>query len=195
MTDTTAIVQQDSPYYQYTSCQDLCRSASTSLHRRHLGQESPDIPNSRHWYAFTNNKKHRRVDLINLNAPVLLPSKAKRISIPLLPFASSTDRARSRSCFFDLSASGSFGTTTSPLNSNRMKASMKVRSNTPSSDAVLFRIRVEGTEDPSSRDEFDQNIPDHLPSSPLCPRHYKHPSGGIGDCMMHRRNRKEDMSS
>ena len=72
---------------------------------------------------------------------------------------------------------------------------MDVRSSTASSDSVWFRVRVEGSEDLSSRDELDQNIPDHLPWSPLCPRHHKHISGGMGDCMMHGRHGKEDMSA
>ena len=195
MTEITAIVQQDSPYYQYTSCQDLYESAGSSLGSHHLGQEPLDIHNSRQWYTLINNKKHRRVDPTNLNAPVFLPFKAITISIPRLPFASSTDKSRSQSNFFDLNAPGSFGTTTSQLNSKRIKASTKVRSSTLSSGSAWFRVKVEGSEDPSSRDEFDQNIPDHLPSSPLCPRHYKHPSGGTGDCMMHRRNGKKEMNA
>ena len=192
-TDFTAIVHQESPYYRYTSCQDLCESTgSSSLGRHHLGQKPLDIPSSRQWYTLTNNRKHRYVDPINLNAPVFLPSKAIRISIPHRSFASPTDKGRSQSNFFDFSAPSS--TKISQLNSKRIKASTKVRSSTPSSDSVWFRVRVEDSEDPSSRDEFDQNIPDHLPSSPLCPRHYKHPSGGTGDCMMHRRNKKKDVS-
>ncbi len=34
----------------------------------------------------------------------------------------------------------------------------------------------------------DMNVPEHLPSSPLCPRHEKHKSGGKGVCWMHGRN-------
>ena len=63
-----------------------------------------------------------------------------------------------------------------------------------SSDWVLFRVRVKSSEDPSSTDEFDHNTLDHLPSSPLCPMHYKHMSGGTGHCVMHGRNKKRDES-
>jgi hypothetical protein len=34
----------------------------------------------------------------------------------------------------------------------------------------------------------DLNVPEHLPSSPLCPRHRKHKSGGRGVCWMHGKN-------
>ncbi|KAF7508819.1 hypothetical protein GJ744_008696 [Endocarpon pusillum] len=36
---------------------------------------------------------------------------------------------------------------------------------------------------------IDMNVPEHLPSSPLCPRHEKHKSGGKGVCWMHGRSR------
>lgn len=36
----------------------------------------------------------------------------------------------------------------------------------------------------------DVNVPEHLPSSPLCPRHWKHRSGGMAVCWMHGRNRE-----
>lgn len=34
----------------------------------------------------------------------------------------------------------------------------------------------------------DSNVPEHLPNSPLCPRHWKHKSGGKGICWMHGSN-------
>ena len=104
-------------------------------------------------------------------------------------------RSANSSYEIDLSAPGSLGSPPPQLKTQRAKTSVDVRSSTSSSGPVWFRLRVEGIEDPSSRDEFDQNIPDHLPSSPLCPRHHKHPSGGTEDCIMHGRNRKEDMSA
>ena len=76
----------------------------------------------------------------------------------------------------------------------QIKASINRQSSTASSDSVWFRVTVEGSEDLSPTDEFDQNTPDHLPTSPLCPMHHKHTSGGTGDCMMHRGNGKRDMS-
>ena len=77
----------------------------------------------------------------------------------------------------------------------RTKASINIRSSTALSDSVWFRVRVEGSEDLSSTDMVDQNTPDHLPSSPLCPRHSKHTSGGMGDCIMHRSSKKRDVST
>ncbi len=50
---------------------------------------------------------------------------------------------------------------------------------------------VYGLEKPAKElatEMVDMNVPDHLPSSPLCPRHEKHKSRGKGVCWMHGRN-------
>lgn len=42
-----------------------------------------------------------------------------------------------------------------------------------------YRVKLQGVDVDA---ETDYNIPEHLPTSPLCPRHPKHPSGG-GECV------------
>jgi hypothetical protein len=42
---------------------------------------------------------------------------------------------------------------------------------------------------PSGRLRFTLSIPDHLPTSPLCPTNPKHPSSGQGICPLHGRRR------
>lgn len=37
--------------------------------------------------------------------------------------------------------------------------------------------------------QFELNTPEHFPSSPLCPKHPKHASGGSGVCVYHGRRR------
>lgn len=37
------------------------------------------------------------------------------------------------------------------------------------------------------KEVVDLNVPEHLPTSPLCPRHRKHKGGGTGACWMHGR--------
>ncbi|KAH9242089.1 hypothetical protein CCHR01_17871 [Colletotrichum chrysophilum] len=37
---------------------------------------------------------------------------------------------------------------------------------------------------------FEFDIPEHLPSSPMCPTNPKHPSGGKGMCVYHGRRRE-----
>lgn len=43
--------------------------------------------------------------------------------------------------------------------------------------------------------EFVLRIPEHLPSSPLCPMHPKHKSGGRGVCVYHGRRRSQHEAS
>jgi hypothetical protein len=37
--------------------------------------------------------------------------------------------------------------------------------------------------------QFELNVPEHLPSSSLCPKHSRHKSGGRGTCVYHGRRR------
>ena len=194
ITSTTVTAQQNDSYNYCSSCQGSCESADGSCGKHHLGQQPLETLHSRERYMPTNSKKYRNIDLGNCNALVFLPSKAFRINVPLLSSTKLTDKEYLRSYFSNLSAPDSLGSPPPQLKTQRTKASVGMRSSTVSSDPAWFRVRVEGSEDPSSKDNFDQNIPDHLPLSPLCPRHYKYTSGGTGDCIMHERNRKKDIN-
>jgi hypothetical protein len=65
-------------------------------------------------------------------------------------------------------------------------------------DADWYRIRADAVLDGDEHDMdieelkamFDWDIPDHLPSSPLCPANPKHISGGTGICVYHGRGTK-----
>jgi hypothetical protein len=58
-----------------------------------------------------------------------------------------------------------------------------------------FRVRMDwilSDDSPDGNDElriFEWDIPEHLPSSPLCPLHPSHPSGGKGICVYHGRRK------
>lgn len=41
--------------------------------------------------------------------------------------------------------------------------------------------------------QFALNIPEHLPSSPLCPKNPKHKSGGKGTCVYHGKRKSKSM--
>jgi parafibromin len=61
-------------------------------------------------------------------------------------------------------------------------AAVNVRGNESKRTAGLMR-------DPNRENEVvDWNVPEHLPSSPLCPRHEKHRGGGREVCWMHGRD-------
>ena len=51
-----------------------------------------------------------------------------------------------------------------------------------------FRVEVDDLVKEDSEDEPDHEIPEHFLTSPLCPRHPKHRSGGTGVCIYHGRN-------
>jgi hypothetical protein len=54
-----------------------------------------------------------------------------------------------------------------------------------------FRVSLV-PETPETYEEFVLHIPDHLPNSPLCPKHPKHKSKGRGRCPAHGRNRTSE---
>ena len=139
------------------------------------------------YYTSTDNKRYPTVNLSEPNAPAFLPSEAARISTPPLPSLGSNGKTHNG--FFDLTApDGQVSPVIRPRLGRKDSKEVLRRSNTDS-DPVWFRVRVEGSEEPEPGEGFDPNVPDHLPSSPLCPRHPKHPSGGTGNCFMHGRNR------
>ena len=45
-------------------------------------------------------------------------------------------------------------------------------------------------EDRGPRREFEFDLPEHLPNSPMCPANEKHKSGGTGICVYHGRNKR-----
>jgi hypothetical protein len=64
--------------------------------------------------------------------------------------------------------------------------------------ADWYRVRADAVLDDDEQDMdneelkalFDWDIPDHLPSSPLCPANPKHASGGNGICIYHGHGKK-----
>jgi hypothetical protein len=48
--------------------------------------------------------------------------------------------------------------------------------------------QVVGLVDPDAEEVVDLSVPEHLPSSPLCPGHWKHRGGGREVCWMHGRD-------
>ncbi|KJZ77949.1 hypothetical protein HIM_02586 [Hirsutella minnesotensis 3608] len=55
-------------------------------------------------------------------------------------------------------------------------------------------LRREPSRDPAPDLEFQFDIPEHLPTSPLCPANSRHKSGGTGVCVYHGRGKPRSMS-
>jgi hypothetical protein len=69
-------------------------------------------------------------------------------------------------------------------------------------DTDWYRVRADVVLEEDEQDmdieelkaRFDWDVPDHLPSSPLCPANPKHPGGGSGICVYHGRGKSNARS-
>ncbi|KAL8965941.1 MAG: hypothetical protein Q9183_003607 [Haloplaca sp. 2 TL-2023] len=180
-------------------------SSSSSVRRVMFGNPPLPSPAIGDMYIGSDSQQYSRVELTDANAPTYLPSEARRIGTPPLP----GDGSKLRGFFFDYNAprsvseqgrSSSSGTPMNlaplPLPPRRSEFSMPTPLRSPGArikrnedDMEWFRVRVGDDEAEEERDRFELNVPEHLPSSPLCPRHPKHKSGGKGVCVYHGRNK------
>lgn len=183
-------------------------SSSSSVLRVKRGKPPVSTPNDECMYTGSDSQKYMRVELTEPNAPTYLPSEARRIGTPPLP----GDGGKLRGFFFDYNAPRSAGeeqaerdkpatrTNTAPFlpRSRNLTVESPRRTSPRSSsprlqrsddDVHWFRVKVALDETEDQRDSFELNVPEHLPSSPLCPRHPKHKSGGKGICVYHGRNK------
>ncbi|KAL8710793.1 MAG: hypothetical protein Q9225_007225 [Loekoesia sp. 1 TL-2023] len=183
-------------------------SSSSSVRRVMLGKSPVTTPNEDSMYIGSDAQQYFRVELTEPNAPTYLPSEARRIGTPPLP----GNGSKLRGFFFDYNAPRSISRQgegpwpSEPMNTaplphrqrdltmphNRAATSPRspgARLQRDDDDNDWFRVKVAIEEAEDERDRFELNVPEHLPSSPLCPRHPKHKSGGKGVCVYHGRNR------
>ena len=188
-------------------------SSSSSVRRIMLGGPPVTTPNDECMYTGSDSQQYFRVELTAPHAPTYLPSEARRIGTPPLP------ETKGRGFFFDYNPphspsqsppqSGPWPTepmNTTPLpprhhhetlippphtpNGLRVPRTHSARSQTHDPDGVdWFRVKVALGHAEEERGGFELHVPEHLPSSPLCPRHPKHKSGGKGVCVYHGRNK------
>ncbi|KAL8986708.1 MAG: hypothetical protein Q9177_004018 [Variospora cf. flavescens] len=183
-------------------------SSSSSILRLTLGKPPVGTPNSDCMYTGSDEQQYFRVELTEPGAPTYLPSEARRIGTPPLP----QNGSKLRGFFFDYNApqsveeQASSGWPNAPMDTivlhNRQQGHLP-HSSQPTTAArspgarlkredmnvEWFRIKAAVDEVREERDDFELNVPEHLPSSPLCPRHPKHKSGGKGVCVYHGRTK------
>ncbi|KAL9027030.1 MAG: hypothetical protein Q9196_004383 [Gyalolechia fulgens] len=180
-------------------------SSSSSVLRVMLGNPPVSTPNDECMYMGSDSQQYFRVELTEPNAPTYLPSEARRIGTPPLP----GNGAKLRGFFFDYNAPRSAEeqaegarTNHTPLPPRKRDEMLKPsKPTTPRSpgarlqrsddDVEWFRVEAAMKRTEDERDKFELNVPEHLPSSPLCPRHPKHRSGGKSVCVYHGRSRTE----
>ena len=163
-------------------------NALASSVRDLVGGRAPfPSPNPEAFYTGSDNQQHFIVEMSHPNAPNFLPSEARRVGTPPLPTANSVKCGRMRGFFFDYNAPGD-DTNLSNGGIPRSPVPGKPSTPDPERESDWFRTQVILAEHEDRRNKFELNVPEHLPNSPLCPKHPKHPSGGRGVCVYHGRN-------
>ena len=158
----------------------------------HIGtsDEKPHpSPELQSMYTASDSRQYFRVDITSPDGPTYLPSEARRIRTP--PLADSNSGRVLRGFFID--HNGQTEPSMEP-SSETVKNSPIVRGQQGgdrSSEVDWYRVQMAASEtiDAQQRHQFELNVPEHLPNSPLCPKNPKHPSGGKGVCLYHGRNR------
>lgn len=162
-------------------------SNTSSIGVMHIGKAplaTPATPDSQLMYIGSDAERYYRVEISEPGAPTYLPSEARRIGTPPM----SSHEGRHRGFFFDYNAPEDRGTTPNAEEGDSGFPS-PVLTRKRVSDIDWYKVKLEADEAHDVTMNFELNVPDHLPSSPLCPKHPKHKSGGKGICIYHGRNR------
>lgn len=158
-------------------------STTSSVRERMMGTPPISTPNSEAMYMESGSHQHLAVGLGEEDNPSFLPSEARRVSTPPLR-DSSPGKGKHRGFFFDYQAPQvhNFASDDPPRSLSAERAGSV-------SDTEWYRRKLETIDTESnSPEEFVARVPEHLPNSPLCPRHPKHSSRGKGVCPYHGKN-------
>ena len=163
----------------------MVHSSSSSLRNALMGEVplgTPTTPSPELMYMGSDQKQYFRVDISAPGAPTYLPSEARRIGTP--PLNEQSGKARGFFFKYDVREDES-----EVLNSDTLERARLERKRTSDIDWLSVKLKADEARDNAMC--FEINVPEHLPSSPLCPKHPKHKSKGKGICVYHGRNRKE----
>ena len=171
-------------------------SSSSSIRSLMMGKPPPSTPEAQETYIASDQKSYFTVELTALDAPAFLPSEARRIKTPPLKSAGS-DKSNIRGFFFDYNAPPEVST-------GRIIQTPALESHTPVrdekerrvSETEWYRITLDAIEaEAVSREHVVSQVPDHLPNSPLCPKHPRHKLAGSGICPMHGGNESSRLTA
>lgn len=161
-------------------------STSSSVRSLLMGKPPPGTPESQDMYTGTDAIGYQHVEISEPDAPSFLPSEARRIKTPPLS-KDGPKRGGIRGFFFDYNAPAE-SNTPSPTESGGHTPTVG-RIERRVSETEWYRVKLEAIEaEVSSREQYVLAVPEHLPNSPLCPRHPKHKSRGTGVCIYHGQN-------
>ncbi|KAJ5052072.1 uncharacterized protein L3040_001832 [Drepanopeziza brunnea f. sp. 'multigermtubi'] len=168
-------------------------SASSSVFKLLLGKAPSATPDPEQQYEAKDGRAYQRVDISSPDPlePNYLPSEAKRVNTP--PMFPGNPAVQARGLFFDLNATSrgdniNQSTSGGSTGSSSIAAVKRSAATSPSLDwweadtkHVFTGSKATKALSPP-RPSFELNLPEHLPSSPLCPKNPKHKSGGSGIC-------------
>ena len=168
-------------------------STSSSIRDMLMGKPPIHTPEPEAMYTAADSNQYMAVDLTGENGVAFLPSEARRIHTPPLPTdATSPGVGKARGFFFDYNAPStlpSFPERPADANANAAVSGNGSGGGPPRRDSDWYRVKMNAIEaEAMTREELAVSVPEHFPNSPLCPRHPKHRSGGMGECPYHGRN-------
>ena len=192
-------------------------STSSSIRSFMRGRPPPPSPAPQEVYTGSDNNQYFSTDLTYPGGPTFLPSEARRIRTPPKGTPSVSVVALHRDIFLDSPVEDTKAsyleslksTLPTPVRTDNLPTRISI-SPTQTSDGkqqmdatgvhrrVLepewYRIEwpVIDSYQGMTREEFVLSVPEHLPNSPVCPKHPKHKSGGMGVCVYHGRNQTWD---
>ena len=157
-------------------------STSSSIGERMMGSPPITTPNSEAVYMEPGSQRNLAVGLGDDN-PTFLPSEARRVTTPPLPDGS-PGKSKLRGFFLDYQALQVHNF--APRDPSRSVPTERVGG---VSETEWYRRKLDIIDaECSSPEEFVASVPEHLPNSPLCPRHPEHRSRGRGVCPYHGKN-------
>lgn len=159
-------------------------STSSSIRGILMGKPPIHTPEPEAMYTGSDSNKYVSVDLTE-DGVAFLPSEARRIHTPPLPTdAMSPGLRKTRGFFFD------YNVPSSPSFADRpADAKVQAQAGGARRDSDWYRVKMNAIDAATlTREQLAVSVPEHLPNSPLCPRHPKHKSGGTGECPYHGRN-------
>lgn len=157
-------------------------STSSSIREIHMGKPPIHTPEPEAMYTGSDFNQYLAVDLTE-EGVAFLPSEAHRIHTPPLPTdAMSPGVGKARGFFFDHNAPPGLSFPDRLADANAPVGG-------PRRDSDWYRVKMNAIEAGSvTREQLADSVPEHFPTSPLCPRNPKHKSGGTGECPYHGRN-------
>lgn len=164
-------------------------SASSSIRNLLMGKPPLPTPDPEAMYRGSDANTYLRTEIADPDGPNFLPSEARKVGTPPLSHAN-------RGFFFNTSkpteegySSPESGGVSTPMSTSRGTSRKR-----KSSDFDWYKMKEAADEAKDKKVEFELNIPEHLPNSPMCPRNPKHKSGGRGLCVYHGKRKTSSLN-